>query len=68
MIPDVTAYPLSNALEILKDNNINFYLKKSVPPDYTGEKNRECIPEQFRVVRQSVVGDALVELVVSVQE
>ncbi len=68
MFPDVTAYPLHRALEILGDEHVDFYLKKSAPVNAVDEYKKHCIPEKFRVVRQSEVSDALIELVISIQD
>lgn len=68
MLPDVTAYPLNKALEILEDKHIDYYLKKSDPVNAVDAHRKCCSPEKFRVVRQSEVRGALIELVISIQD
>ncbi|MGI5875197.1 MAG: hypothetical protein ACOX6X_00030 [Dethiobacteria bacterium] len=68
-IPDVTAYRLDQAVEMLKKKGVKFNLKKIAPPIVRKKGN---IPEQtfgaYRVLKQDIIGNSLLELTVAKEQ
>lgn len=70
-VPEVTAYRLEEATNILVQNGIKFYLKKTYPPflprrtqKKAGEKTQGEV-KTYRVIKQTLLADNTLELVVA---
>ena len=61
VLPQVIAYPLETAGERLKKAGFEFKVIKTLPPGY-----REPSDARYRVVRQQLKDDRIVELVVTI--
>lgn len=68
-IPDVTAYRLDQAKDILEKYGAKFYYKEIVVPPLTGKKERpsDCSFKIYRILRQVEVGNNLIELTVAAE-
>ncbi len=65
-VPDVTAYRLDYAINKLEQQEIKYYIKKIISHK-NFEKNApvECLPQNYRVVKQVMTDDSLLELTVA---
>ncbi len=64
-IPDITAYPLDRAEEVLRDNNLNYYVKKNFIDDSLSYFLKPKTGSQYyRVIRQ-VMKEDVVELIIA---
>lgn len=66
-IPDITAYRLDEAINILQRKGIKFKLKKTFPPSSGFPKYEEkdfSLPK-YRVVKQTPINEYTVELIVT---
>ena len=62
-VPDVTAFRLDRAVERLDQQGIKYYLKKAVPR--TTAAVIQCQPHNYRVIKQVMDQDGLLELTVA---
>ncbi len=70
IIPDVTAFPLDQALNLLEKHSVSYYVKKALPFRPPGKssgkvENKELQPTVYRVIRQVEGKEGVVELVVA---
>jgi beta-lactam-binding protein with PASTA domain len=65
-IPDVTAYRLDEAINILEKKGIKFNLKKTIPPlsGLEDHKVKEISKKNYRVVKQMELEDYTLELII----
>ncbi len=64
-VPDVTAFRLDRAVERLDQQGINYYLKKVVARTTAAVISVQCQPQNYRVVKQVMDQDGLLELTVA---
>lgn len=70
-IPDVTAFPLDQAIQILEKQEISYYVKKALPYRPPGKLNKKVNKEQqspgYRIIRQTEGIEGVVELVIALE-
>lgn len=66
-IPDLKAYRLDLAKKLLADLNIHYYLKEAIPmrPMEKLSDEARLNPQAYRVIRQKVNKDGILELIVA---
>lgn len=71
--PDVTAYRVDEAVELLNRHGINCYIKSSrrkerTPCNSNSTKNElQCVPQRYRVIKQIAKDPNLLELFVAME-
>lgn len=68
-IPDVTAFPLEEALQLLEKNGVNYYVKKTAPLFSSSRKSKAANEVKkallYRVIRQREDNTGIIELVIA---
>lgn len=67
-IPDLTAYRLNEAISILKKMNVVFLIKKTAPSWGKGDGSRRLFSSYDRVLKQTEIGDNIIELIVAAEK
>jgi len=65
IVPDLTAYRLDEAISILRTMKVNYSLQKTAPPTGRGDSGRRLSPSFYRVLKQTEIGDNIIELVIA---
>ncbi len=67
-VPDLTAYPLDEAISILKKMNLDFLIKKTAPSWRQGDGSRHLSSTYYRVLKQTEIGDNIIELIIAAEK